>query len=144
MAHNFINLKGDYPKMVAYQDAVQSIVSKANELSKTVSPDSVVVSAAIGRVLSEDLFAKESVPSFNNSAMDGYAICFSKNSSATFEVVGSAFAGSLEDFQIEPGEALEIMTGGKIPRGASAVVPIELIDINGSSIYNHCVTTGRD
>ncbi len=97
--------------------------------------ETLPIEDALGRVIANDIQSFSDVPNYDNSAMDGYAICFSKNSSTTFEVVGSAFAGSLEDFQIEPGEALEIMTGGKIPRGASAVVPIELIDIDGSSIH---------
>ena len=97
--------------------------------------ETLPIEDALGRVIAKDIQSFSDVPNYDNSAMDGYAICFSKNSSTTFEVVGSAFAGSLEDFQIEPGEALEIMTGGKIPRGASAVVPIELIDIDGSSIH---------
>lgn len=97
--------------------------------------ETLAIEDALGRVIANDIQSFSDVPNYDNSAMDGYAICFSKNSSTTFEVVGSAFAGSLEDFQIEPGEALEIMTGGKIPRGASAVVPIELIDIDGSSIH---------
>ena len=97
--------------------------------------ETLPIEDALGRVIANDIQSFSDVPNYDNSAMDGYAICFSKNSSTTFEVVGSAFAGSLEDFQIEPGEALEIMTGGKIPQGASAVVPIELIDIDGSSIH---------
>ena len=96
--------------------------------------ETLPIEDALGRVIAKDIQSFSDVPNYDNSAMDGYAICFGKKSSTTFEVIGSAFAGSLEDFQIGPGEALEIMTGGKIPRGASAVVPIELIDIDDSSI----------
>ena len=92
------------------------------------------IEGALGRIIAKDIQSSSDVPNYHNSAMDGYAICFSKNGDLTFKIIGSALAGSLEDFQIKPGEALEIMTGGKIPQGASAVVPIELISIDGNSI----------
>ena len=75
------------------------------------------IEGALGRIIAKDIQSSSDVPNYHNSAMDGYAICFSKNGDLTFKIIGSALAGSLEDFQIKPGEALEIMTGGKIPQG---------------------------
>jgi molybdopterin molybdotransferase len=62
--------------------------------------------------------------------MDGYAINFDQNNSLSFDVVGSILAGSLKVYEIKPGEAIEIMTGGKIPKGTNAVIPIELTEIS--------------
>jgi molybdopterin molybdotransferase len=66
--------------------------------------------------------------------MDGYAINFNQNNSLSFDVVGSILAGSLKVYEIKPGEAIEIMTGGKIPKGTNAVVPIELTEISNNTI----------
>ena len=94
----------------------------------------VVIDEALNRVLSEDIKSTSNVPNYDNSAMDGYAINFDRTSSLSFNIIGSAFAGSLENFEIKPGEALEIMTGGKLPKGANAVVPVELVSVLNNSI----------
>lgn len=89
---------------------------------------------ALGRILFADIKSESNVPNYDNSSMDGYAINFSQKEIYNFNLIGSDFAGSLKDFEIKNGEALEIMTGGKIPKGTSAVVPIELVNIFKNTI----------
>ncbi len=85
-----------------------------------------------GRVLREDLDAREEVPPFTNSAMDGYAVRSSDlagaapGSPVTLRATGTIAAGSAGGGPLEPRSAVRIMTGAPVPAGADAVVPHEL------------------
>ena len=87
------------------------------------------VRTALGRVLGEDLISSIDVPSYANSAMDGYAIRYQDIATlpATLRIIGSAFAGAPFDGQIGPGCCVRIMTGAVIPDGADAVLMQEQV-----------------
>ena len=90
------------------------------------------LSEALGRVLAEPVAARESLPPFANSAMDGYALRAadvsgaSRESPAVLEVVGDIAAGAAPETVVGPGQAVRIMTGAPLPEGADAVVPVEM------------------
>ncbi len=92
---------------------------------------SVKVSDALGLVLAEDVTATEPLPAFANSAMDGYAVRSADVADATVEqpvqlrVVGEAAAGHVAAAAVTEGTAIAVMTGGEVPDGADAVVPVE-------------------
>jgi len=94
-------------------------------------PVSVELAEAEGCVLAEDVTAAVSLPSFDNSSMDGYAVSSSdtnhssERSPATLPVKGEIAAGDTGVFQLVPGTAIRIMTGAQLPAGADAVVPVE-------------------
>jgi molybdopterin molybdotransferase len=89
---------------------------------------------AHGCVLAEDVVAPGPVPSFDNSAMDGYAVRVSDVAHATADapvtlpVVGDVPAGPLSPLSVQPGACMRIMTGAVLPAGADAVVPVEWTD----------------
>ncbi|WP_432558514.1 molybdotransferase-like divisome protein Glp [Granulicoccus sp. GXG6511] len=89
---------------------------------------------ALGLSLCEDIESDVSLPGFDNSAMDGYAIqaADTKNASekrpATLAVVGEIAAGAVADRALAPGTAMKIMTGAPVPEGADTVVQYELTD----------------
>jgi molybdopterin molybdotransferase len=84
--------------------------------------------------LCEDVVAGISLPGFDNSAMDGYAVQADDVTAATEEnpvslpVVGEIPAGQAATHRLSPGTAMKIMTGAPIPEGADAVVPYEITD----------------
>jgi molybdopterin molybdotransferase len=90
--------------------------------------------SAVGRVLSSDVAATVSLPVFDNSAMDGYAVFAGDVASATTErpvklpVAEDIPAGRTDIPILEPGTAHRIMTGAPIPAGATAIVPVEATD----------------
>lgn len=90
--------------------------------------ESVPVTAAYGRVLSDDVHSPLDLPPFDNSAMDGYAVRAQDTASApvTLRVVDDIPAGRASTREIQIGEAARIMTGAPMPSGADAVVPVEL------------------
>ena len=119
------------PNSMDFYSAQKWISQFINPIAKR---ETVTIDEALGRVLSNDIKSNSNVPNYDNSAMDGYAINFDQNNSLSFDVVGSILAGSLEVYEIKPGEAIEIMTGWKIPKGTNAVVPIELTEISNNAI----------
>lgn len=91
----------------------------------------VPVGAALGRVVAEDVVAATSLPPWDNSAMDGYALRAADTIDATdlepalLRVIGEVRAGAAPDVAVEPETAVRIATGAPIPPGADAVVPVE-------------------
>lgn len=88
----------------------------------------------LGLAAAEDVIAPVSLPSFNNSAMDGYAVCHADVVTASAEspihlpVVGEIGAGQARLLALSPGTAAKIMTGAPTPAGCDAVVPYEWTD----------------
>jgi molybdopterin molybdotransferase len=80
---------------------------------------------AVGRTLAEDLAATVDVPAADVSAMDGYACAGEMPLGRAVEVVGTVAAGAPPAFELAPGTAAKIMTGGVVPAGADRVVPVE-------------------
>lgn len=76
---------------------------------------------AHGRVLREEVRAREDFPAFDRSSMDGYAIA-REDDSAAFRVIGEAQPGAAEELEIGRGECARIFTGAAIPRGATQVI----------------------
>jgi molybdopterin molybdotransferase len=82
---------------------------------------------ANGSVLAHDIVADENVPTFDNSAMDGFAIRTEDihQTPVSLRIIGEIPAGSVAAQQLHQGEAMSIMTGAKIPQGADAIVQQE-------------------
>ncbi|MFD0315553.1 molybdotransferase-like divisome protein Glp [Streptomyces flavalbus] len=89
---------------------------------------------AQGCVLVDDITVPVSLPPFDNSSMDGYAVRVadvagaSEEYPAALEVVGDVAAGAAEPLHVGPGQAARIMTGAPLPPGAETVVPVEWTD----------------
>jgi molybdopterin molybdotransferase len=96
-------------------------------LAEEVAP----LDAALGRVLARAVIAGVTLPPWDNSAMDGYAIRAADAAGATEEaptrldVTGEVPAGGISERTVEHGSAIRIATGAPVPSGADAVVPVE-------------------
>ena len=77
----------------------------------------------LGQVLAQDVHAQEDQPPFDRTTMDGFAVVL-QGERNEFEVVGTVLAGEHWQGQLEPGQAVRIMTGAPCPTGAT-VVPVE-------------------
>lgn len=86
---------------------------------------------AANRICAEDVISPINVPSFDNSAMDGYAVRLADlEKSLTLSVAGKSFAGIPFQGSWPAQSAIRIMTGAMIPEGADAVVMQEQVNIN--------------
>ncbi|MGP4057039.1 molybdopterin molybdotransferase MoeA [Mycobacterium sp. 4D054] len=94
----------------------------------------VPVADALGLALADDVVAPLSLPGFDNSAMDGYAVFSEDIASATeaapvrLPVAEDIPAGRTDVPTLRPGTAHRIMTGAPLPAGATAVIPVEATD----------------
>lgn len=85
---------------------------------------------AHGCVLAEDVVAQNALPSFANSAMDGYAVRLSdlQQLPVTLPVIADLAAGPSSPLSLPAGTAARIMTGAAVPEATEAVVPVECTD----------------
>ncbi len=88
----------------------------------------------LGLVLAEDVMAQLDMPPFSRSAQDGYAFRSkdsegaSKEQPVRLKVTGKIYAGDFPKKEVNPGEAIRIMTGAMIPAGADCVLRQEDTD----------------
>ena len=82
-------------------------------------------------ISAKTLKASLSLPRFDNSAMDGYAI---KGDAKSYKIVGKILAGENKDYDLKDGECIKITTGAKCPKSADSVIPQENCKIFDESI----------
>jgi len=117
----------DPPDMVPFEQARAEVLARLRPLPAR----EVQLGDALGCVLAADVRAGEYLPPFANSAMDGFAVRSADIQAASTErpvalrLAGEVFAGSARLPLVPPGGAVRIMTGGPLPPGADAVVPVE-------------------
>jgi len=106
--------------------------------------EKVFISNAVGRYHAEDVHAKNNLPEFNKSVVDGYAVIgndtfgASESMPSFLDIVGTVNIGKTYNIEIKEGEAIYVPTGGIIPKGANAMVMIEYIeklDENTIAVY---------
>ena len=101
------------------------------DLLPVPEPIELRLADALGLVLAHEAVSRVDVPSFANSAMDGYAVVAGDLASATdaapvqLPVIGEVAAGATTLPSVTPGRTVRIMTGAPLPPGADAVVPVE-------------------
>ncbi|MEO8274222.1 MAG: gephyrin-like molybdotransferase Glp [Chloroflexota bacterium] len=100
-------------------------------LGEPLDEEQVAVDVALGRILSRDVTAAVTLPPWDNSAMDGYAIrsadvvATREDAPVRLTVTGEVPAGGVAGGAVGHGSAIRIATGAPIPEGADAVVPVE-------------------
>ncbi|MBI5730008.1 MAG: molybdopterin molybdotransferase MoeA [Ignavibacteriales bacterium] len=116
--------------MIAYNEALELIKNEIEKL--TLYKEEVDLLDSVNRILAEDVIADVDMPPFDNSAMDGYAIKFSKRKS--WNIIGEVSAGNFSSFSIKEEDAVLITTGSKIPQSADTVVPVEDVVVEGKNL----------
>lgn len=91
----------------------------------------VPLAAALGRVLAAGAVADAAYPADHRSTMDGFAVR-SADGTASRRIVGAVRMGAAPPAPLGPGEAMRIPTGGVLPAGADAVVPVEDADVGSA------------
>ncbi|QPB42747.1 molybdopterin molybdotransferase MoeA [Rodentibacter haemolyticus] len=102
---------------------------------------------AANRICAENVISPINVPSFDNSAMDGYAVRLTDlQQSLTLSVAGKSFAGNPFKGEWKAKSVIRIMTGAMIPEGADAVVMQEQVTLNddGSVTFSELPKSGQN
>ena len=102
---------------------------------RTLPSRAVALSQALDCFAARDYFAKLSLPAFDNSAMDGYAVVASScKKGGRLRVIGEQPAGPDRKLRVSDGEAIRIFTGAPVPQGADAIVMQEDVTRHGTDI----------
>jgi molybdopterin molybdotransferase len=111
MAKNYVN----------FNEAVSQAFQYAKQTSLT---EIVGIDRALGRVFSQDILCQKNLPSFNNSAMDGFAVK-AADAGKTLTIKEIVYAGDVQASTLKEGECYKIMTGAQVPGDADSIVPVE-------------------
>ena len=117
------------PELQTVDDALAQIVEHA----QLVASETLAVADAAGRVLREPARATVDLPPFPSSAMDGFALR-AADAPGELPIAFRVAAGSAPPGPLPAGSAAGISTGGTVPEGADAVVPVELVDDRGAAV----------
>jgi molybdopterin molybdotransferase len=118
---------------VSFEEARECVVREVRAASRERETHTVELLKAAGRVLAEDVDADRDYPPVARSVRDGFALR-SSDPPHNLRVIGEVRAGESFDAEVGPGEAVEIMTGAPMPRGADAVVMVEHVRRDGDRI----------
>jgi molybdopterin molybdotransferase len=122
--------------MISVEEALDKILSRIQPLGF----EKVPLMESLGRVTGENIDARRDIPPMDNSGMDGYAVKTmdiekaSKDRPVRLEVIEDLPAGFISQKTLREGQAIRIMTGAPIPKGADTVVPVEETQGAGSHV----------
>ena len=117
------------PDLLSIAEAQQLVLERTEPLSA----ENVPLEGAARRVLAEPARAEIDLPPFPSSAMDGYAVR-GDETPGRLRIEARIAAGNPATAALESGQAMGIATGGVVPDGADAVIPIEYVVENGNEI----------
>lgn len=132
-------MKG-FRSLTPVEDAVKILGEHVSHRVEEVEEVSLI--SALGRVCGEDVYSPMDSPTYDRSAVDGYALIAEDTFGASpmnpirLKVIGRAETGVIPSSlpTVSRGEAVEVMTGAPIPRGANAVIQVEHVRREGEFI----------
>lgn len=117
-----------YP-MIPVEEALATVLRYTTPLPPTLVP----LREALSLVLAEDVYAREALPPFPASAVDGFAVRAAEGRQPR-RLIGEQMAGHVADLQVTAGTAVRITTGAPLPPGADTVVMVEHADEVGEEV----------
>src|SRR5260370_5534860 len=130
--------------MISVQDGQNRVLT---QITAPTPPEVLLLGQPRTRVLAEEGGAPSDVPPADNSAVDGYAVASADiPSSGTRElaVVAELPAGAVFEGALAPGQAVQIMTGAPMPRGADTAYPQEVVDKTARGIRVPTIKKGAN
>ena len=111
------------------------------ESTPTLGLEKISILDALGRVLGEDIVAERDNPPWDNSAMDGFAVRWDDikqehaiQRTVTLTVIEDVAAGKMPSKSVGAGQAIRIMTGAPLPKGADTVLKVEDTEHTADSV----------
>jgi molybdopterin molybdotransferase len=118
---------------LSFEQARQCVLDTVKRASKPPASEQISLSEIAGRVLAEPVRADRDYPPVSRSVRDGFAVR-AADLPGDLLLIGEVRAGESFAGEIQPGDAVEIMTGAPMPRGADAVVMIEHCTVEGDRV----------
>ena len=108
--------------------SVNDAINIISNIKTTLKYEIIGIEDATNRICAQEVIATSSLPKFDNSAMDGYAINYDDKSNE-LEIIDTIFAGDNNHTKLEKNSCIKIMTGARVPLNTSAIIPKEDIQI---------------
>jgi molybdopterin molybdotransferase len=119
---------------LTFEQARQCVLAKAAAVQVPHNVEQVNLQKAAARVLAEPIVADRDYPSVSRSVRDGFAVR-AADVPADLYVIGEVRAGEAFSGELQPGQAVEIMTGAPLPWGADSVVMVEHTTLEGDKVH---------
>ncbi|WP_170248199.1 molybdopterin molybdotransferase MoeA [Acinetobacter geminorum] len=113
--------------LISINEALELISNRPKKLGSIQQP----LQNSLNRYLAKEIYSEINLPSFSQSAVDGYALCCHAEdlNNQKFRVIGEIRAGSESHDILSEGQAIRIFTGGKIPKGTTHVARQEIVSV---------------
>ncbi|KQG01052.1 MULTISPECIES: molybdopterin molybdotransferase MoeA [Acinetobacter] len=113
--------------LISVDEAIELISNRPKKLGSIQQP----LQNSLSRYLAKEIYSEINLPSFSQSAVDGYALCCHAEdlNNQKFKVTGEIRAGSESHDILSEGQAIRIFTGGKIPEGTTHVARQEIVSV---------------
>ncbi|OCY34961.1 molybdopterin molybdenumtransferase MoeA [Acinetobacter pittii] len=113
--------------LISVDEAIELISNRPKKLDSIQQ----VLQNSLSRYLAKEIYSEINLPSFSQSAVDGYALCSHAEdlNNQKFQVTGEIRAGSESHDILSEGQAIRIFTGGKIPEGTTHVARQEIVSV---------------
>lgn len=113
--------------LISIDEALDLVINKPKDLNSIQK----TLTNSLSSYLAKDIYSEINLPSFSQSAVDGYALCSHAEdlNNQKFQVTGEIRAGSESHDILGEGQAIRIFTGGKIPEGTTHVARQEIVSV---------------
>jgi len=113
--------------LISIDEALDLVINKPKNLDAI----SQTLTNSLSGYIAEDIYSEINLPSFSQSAVDGYALCSHAEdlNNQKFQVTGEIRAGSESHDILSEGQAIRIFTGGKTPEGTTHVARQEIVSV---------------
>ncbi|SFV57674.1 Molybdopterin biosynthesis protein MoeA [hydrothermal vent metagenome] len=109
-----------------YVDFSEAVTLSLQNAEERPLKEIVGIERTLGRVFSQDVICQKNLPSFDNSAMDGFAVR-AVDAGKTLKVREVIYAGEVHEASLGDDECYKIMTGAQVPLDADTIIPIERV-----------------
>ena len=121
--------------MMAWTSFDETIKKIVDSLTRKSTIEYVGLIESSGRVLAQDVIAKESLPLFPTASMDGYAIRYEDLEKGVLKLVSHVPAGTDVSLHVNEGECIKTFTGSLMSEGADTLIPIENVSVKEDKIH---------
>ena len=122
-----------HARAISWEDARRQVIEAVKQTSVRRATETVPLTQAHGRICSADIVADRDYPALARSLRDGFAIR-SSEVPGSLTIAGEVRAGDTQSSPLPNRHALEIMTGAPVPEGADAVVMVEHVERDGTTV----------
>jgi len=118
-------------KFMGFNESIRVLKEAFDE---EVGCEQLFLGDVLGRVLGEDIVAKDNSPEFETSGMDGYAIKYKDQKKGKIKIIDKLPAGTANSVEVKEGTCIKTFTGSLISQGADTLIPIENVEVEGDYI----------